>query len=922
MFVFKDDVFEKIFPFIIKFDQNLNIVCAGKSIQKVLGDVTGKRFDQVFKFVRPKLSISNNFESFLEHQDTIIILEATEYPVKTTFRGQFLYDENSNQILYLNSPWITHTLDLELHNLLITDFALHDTMTDVMQLLRSKEIVNEDLTNVNEKLIYQRDELIQSKHTLGEVTSRFQTLIESMNSAILAENKDRKIILVNELFCNMFSIPLNPDAMVGMDCSKSAEDTKHLFQDETTFIQRIESILANKTQVFGDLLYMKDGRILERDYVPIIENGIYTGHIWKYQDVTEIVKDKISISNTEEKYRRIIENLKFGLIEVDTNEIITKVYPAFCELSGYSQEELIGQYARTLLAVPEDDKIMDIHLDKRKHGESSVYERKLLIKSGEIKYFIVSGTPIFNSENQVVGSMGIHIDITERKNLEKELIEAKESAIESMKMKEMFLANISHEIRTPMNAIIGLSDVLFETDLTEEQFKFLSAIKISSTNLLSLINDILDFSKIESGKLELERIPFVFDEIIENLKEISGIKARQKSLDLHFVIDQNLARVFNSDALKLTQVLINLISNSLKFTSKGYVALNIAVLEDAKDHQRVRFSVIDTGVGIEEGKLDRIFDTFNQEDISVSRKYGGTGLGLSISQGIVRAFDSMIHVKSEKDKGSEFYFDIQLEKGNILVQEKAIDEKISFEYVYENLNILIAEDNAFNQMLIKAIFDKLPFKYNVVENGKKVIEALEVDAYDLILMDIQMPEMDGLTTTNYIRNQMNLEIPIIALTANAGKEDESVYLKSGMNGYLSKPFKKEELLKKIYNLQTINKKVMKERNYNLEILSDLSNGNQDFIIDMINTFRKTIPSSLESLILGLEQKDYQTIKNVAHQIKPSIDIMGIDKIKKLVKNLELHCTEESIDKHYVHDAVFVIRDEIQLVLKQIDEDFD
>ncbi len=899
MILFEEDIFDRIFPFYVQFDDQLKVRKLGHSLRKILGDIESKHFSEVFKFVRPRLSIEGNFKSFLDNQNTIIILESIDYPIVTRFRGQLVYEKNSNTILYLNSPWITETVDLGLHNLLISDFALHDTMTDLLQLLRSKEIVNEDLMILNEELLDQRDELIKkndeivelskfpeqnpygvlrisfnrkilyanpsaenliehhhlmehpvwdeieskinqkeylksektiqlgdsfylvtivpfqekkysniyfsnitelinSRRSFEETSSRLYTLIESMNSAILAEDVNRKILVTNQMFCQLFQIPVQAEHLVGADCSESAEQSKHLFKNPELFVQQINEILKNKKPVFGEILYMANGIILERDYIPVFEKGKYNGHIWKYQDVTNIVQSKISLQRTEEKYRKIIENLKFGLIEVDNDEIITKVYPAFCELIGYTEEELLGKNASELFSEKEDFEFSKNELEARLEGKSNVYERKIRVKNGELKYFIISGAPIYNDRNEVIGSLGIHLDITERKKLEDELIKAKEMAIDSMKLKELFLANISHEIRTPMNAIIGLSEVLLETNLDLEQNKFVHAIKISSNNLLSLINDILDFSKIESGKLELDSVNFSIKDLVQNLKEILGLKARQKSLDLIFELDPKLHSFFVSDNLKISQVLINLINNSLKFTEKGSVKLNIIVLRTDKDAQLVRFAVTDTGIGIDEHKIESIFDDFSQEDITISRKYGGTGLGLSISKGIVSAFKSKIFVESEKHVGSTFYFDLILPFG---AQDKWDGSPKSYsESEFVDLKLLVAEDNKFNQMLIKAILDKMNIYYVIVENGLQAIDEVQKNKYDLILMDIQMPEMDGLTASEKIRNDLNIHIPIIALTANAGKEDERIYLKSGMNGYLSKPFKKEELFEKLFFL--------------------------------------------------------------------------------------------------------------------------
>lgn len=498
----------------------------------------------------------------------------------------------------------------------------------------------------------------------------------------------------------------------------------------------------------------------------------------------------------EEKYRRIIEDLKFGLLEVDLEENITKVYPAFCDLVGYSEKELLGNNARILMVHAEDISNFDIQNEMRKEGQTSVYETKIRTKSGVYKWVIISGAPIYNEQNRVIGSIGIHVDISERKKMEADLIEATEKAQTSVKSKELFLANMSHEIRTPMNVIIGMSELLNDTKLSVVQQKYLNAIHHSSENLLSLINSILDYSKIEAQQLTLENLDINFHSFFENLKLSFLPYAQEKRIDFNVNVASDVCEILLGDRHKINQVFVNLINNAIKFTDEGSVSVNCFVEASTKSHQMLKFEIVDTGIGIAKNNLSTVFQTFKQEDSSIARKYGGTGLGLSICKGIISSMGGSIELKSEKNKGSTFSFLLKFKKKISKQDPSQPIEKTKIK-MFNNVKILIAEDNQLNQMLIKAILDKESIQYELAENGEQVLEKLKTTNFDLILMDIQMPIMDGVSATIEIRNNLKSSIPIIALTANASVSDELKYKEVGMNDHLSKPFKREDLFNKI-----------------------------------------------------------------------------------------------------------------------------
>lgn len=588
-------------------------------------------------------------------------------------------------------------------------------------------------------------------------------------------------------------------------------------------------------------------------------------------------------------------------------------------MTGYKEEELLGQNAPELFALEEDLEYSDELNLKRREGISTVYERRIRKKDGSVIYIIISGAPIYNEKNEVVGSMGIHVDITERKLLENELFSAKEAALSSVKAKELFLANMSHEIRTPMNVIVGMTDLIGESLLSEEQSTYLNAIKASAQNLLVIINDILDFSKIESGHIELEEIPVNLISIFEQLEFGLRNQAIKKGIEFKCSLDPNISSSLQSDPTKLYQVLVNLVSNAIKFTEKGGVELRAELLADVDMQQRIVFRIIDSGIGIDPKNIDTIFKTFVQEDAGISRKYGGTGLGLSIAQGIVRKMGGDIHVSSVRGEGSEFSFELMLAKVTEISSDSEQQEKSSSNL--ENVRILVAEDNELNILLITSILTKEHIPHEIAKNGEEVFQMLQQSSFDVILMDVQMPVMDGITATRKIRTELKSAIPIIALSANATTDDTKRYIASGMNAHVHKPFKKDVLLKTIADALGLNtsQKVVNAPNvsgeqlFSLEELKKLASGDESFVNKFIQTFLLNVPKQLKTLELSLAESNLTGIRDISHQMKPTLQLLKVQEAKELVLEIE----QESSSSHVLTDQLHEKCKKLDSILKNV-----
>jgi PAS domain S-box-containing protein len=618
-----------------------------------------------------------------------------------------------------------------------------------------------------------------------------------------------------------------------------------------------------------------------------LDNGEFE-IIARARNVTERKKVHEAIAASEEKYRQILENMKLGLLEVNRDDIITNAYPKFCELTGYSRDELVGKSAvKTLLSEDFSDVILK-QSENRAEGKAGVYEVKIICKDGSAKWVIISGAPHYDPDGNLEGSVGIYLDITERKAMEDELVAAKDIAENSAKTKEQFMANMSHEIRTPMNAIMGMGDLLERTDLNHKQRQFVEAIQTSADNLLIIINDILDFSKIESGKLSLESVPVDLLLLMRNACKTVELKAESKGLILEIELDDN-SRGCKADPTRLYQVIVNLLSNAVKFTEEGKIILLCERVGGDADFHVLHFSIEDTGVGIRPDELENIFETFSQAEQNTTRKYGGSGLGLSISRQLIHMMGGDLQVESEIGKGSKFYFTLKLEKCQVPKIENS--EVVEHSEALVGIKVLLVEDHAINRFVAETILENWKCIVEVATNGLEAVEKVKNHQFDVVLMDMRMPEMDGITATKVIRNQLNSAVPIIAMTANAIKGDGERCINAGMNDYVSKPFKRQVLLEKILQhtggAATERAGESTEKSWiDLSGLEEVVQGDRDFFKKMIQLFVDDTPIAIQQMEAAMDSSNYKVVIELVHRLKPSVDHLANEQLRGMMREVE------------------------------------
>lgn len=679
--------------------------------------------------------------------------------------------------------------------------------------------------------------------------------------------------------------------------------------------------------------------------IPMISNGKATGFVGfdsckdyhhystKEQQLLEVfsqmlvnIADKKNkneqIKIQQERFINIISNMDLGIAEVDRNNNIVFVNQQFTNLTGYTMPDLQEMGPDNYPFLGDGHMKISDAMRLYERGQIVSFELSGVSKDGHVKHAFVSGAPNYDTSNVFTGAVAVFLDITEQKHIQEELKKAKDYAVEASKLKEVFLANMSHEIRTPLNVIIGMIRELDREVMTPKQSDYIKHAKSSATHLLSILNNILDISKIEAGEFELHYRPFSLNALVSDVESILKTKAKEKELTFHIDVQKKVPNVYMGDENRIRQVLINLLGNAIKFTDKGFVSLRVTGEDFESNRVRLKFEVADSGIGVSDEFKTQIFEKFTQEQNTNDRRFEGTGLGLNITRDLIHIMGGEIQLHSEKGVGTVITFDMTLDVGSE-ADLAAGDVNFNRENLFGR-KILIVEDNELNRFITRLSLQTVGCVIAEAENGQIAVEMIRKNMYDVVLMDIQMPVMDGVAATRYIRNELKCNVPILALTANTLRKDIELYLTVGMNDYILKPYKEIEMFKTIdRNLPNPDELSLcgdqTEPLYSLDGLNEMSRGDKQFVQNMLSIFIQMTEESCRLCEEYQQAGEFDKISKLAHKLKPSIDNLRIksivDDIRFLEKfNPQTDCHVEFSQKL---DKMIIVMNEVMADLKNL-----
>ena len=880
-FNINEEHFNRLFPFYVLVDRQLGVIAAGKSLLKICPALSKSQFSNYFTVKRPKTNVSTGDDlSKLTGQLVILELGLLEHPL--TLRGQMDYLESEDCYLFVGAPWFGGIDQVSRFSLIQSDFALHDPMLDLLHVLRTQDIATDDIMQLLLTVSEQGDKLKESE-------AQYRAIVESAVDMIYKTDGAGDFTFVNEItesitgYTRSELLSMNYLDMVSAGHKDKVRDfyTHQLAQKTHTTYYEFPIVTKSGREIWlGQSLQYSHG---SRAGIELTALAV---------DITQRRLAQQNLVLQEEKYRNIIANMNLGLLEMTTDGSIQYANQSFCDMSGFRQEELIGsKTSETLKAQSEKEAP-----SQRSEGDnaSQLHTIRIITKSGEEKWWLTSSAPGYNDKGELVGRVGIYLDVTEQKNLERELKLAKIRAEESSRSKESFLATMSHEIRTPLNAIIGITE-LMKMDGSRSNEENLSILSFSAKNLLALITDILDMSKIDAGKIDIVRTPVYLRELLNRIYQMFKPACEDKGLELILTVDPAVPDAVIGDELRLSQILNNLISNAINFTSKGHVHISVTAITLASKKVRVNFEIIDTGIGIKKNKLESVFDVFEQADSGIVRQYGGTGLGLSITKKLIELQGGRISLRSKPDKGSTFafYLDMEPSLAGKQVVEKTNSASDAQQTDLSDKLILLVEDNVINQKVAASFLSHWGLKYDIAANGKEALDMLSRQKYDLALVDLFMPVMDGFETIMRMKkHKATKNIPIIALTASAEVSLMEKAVALGANRCLTKPFNIQELHNAIIAMlngvvSTVGgagfvpeRRVEGFRHISLSKIEEASLGSSEFVSEMIDMLSGQIPELIDKATAHLHNREMTEFAETIHKMKYNLLMFGMEHLRK------------------------------------------
>lgn len=748
-------------------------------------------------------------------------------------------------------------------------------------------------------------ERVRNERKIENQSARLSAIIESSTHQIWSINNKYKFTSFNQNYAKAFEAYFGIEPTIGIGLMDIA--TKSIPQKNKDFWKKkYDAAFEGKALNFQTSLKTNDGKKIWRE---VFVNPIFlpSGEIEEISvianDISEKKTSENALKESEEKFRNIFESFQDIYFRCDMDGIITMISPSVREVLGINPKAIIGKPITDFFVTKTKLSI----LLKKLHEHKNVKNFEVAIqKEGHDKIKFISNVRLISKQRNAFEIEGVARDITALKKTNEALKNAKEIAERSLKIKERFLANMSHEIRTPMNGIIGMIDLIASTRLNKEQEEYIRTIKKSSDTLLNILNDILDLSKIEAGKMSLRKEPVMLTETFEKIYDLYSQQANLINNTLYYHLDDRLPKYILSDETRLLQVLSNLTSNAIKFSKKkGHINIGIRVLDIKDGEYKFKVSVKDSGIGISQNDLGKLFQSFNQLDSSSKKMYAGTGLGLAISKELVKSMGGEISVVSTPGLGSTFSFTFTAKSiDESEVKNTSEDQNQIKQFINSSPKVLLVDDNDINRRVAVSILSKSGCIVKAAGSGKKAIELVKKNDFNLIFMDIQMPDLDGIETTRLLKNlQLKNLPPIVAMTAYSMEDDREKFIQEGMDDYVSKPIKANDLIGTVqkwlnFEPQKVSSEVLEEKAEDLIINQNTLNhlhkyGGKELIESVLDEFNIEATAQLDSLVRLMEKFEYEPIKKELHTLKGNAATLGIEKLARAAEDMEKSLKENN-----------------------------
>lgn len=786
---------------------------------------------------------------------------------------------------------------------------------------------NEQLQQLNQSLEQTIDERTSE---LAESKQQFQNLVESAGDIIYNADVKGYFTYVNPVTARILGYSI--DELIGKHYTELVREDK-VEEVRAYYMNVLEQQISASYLEFPVYAKNKEvfwlGQRVQIDFSDPSKIEIAA----VARDITELIYARKALEESEKKYRSLINNMELGLLEVNREGLVTKAYDWFCDMTGYEAEELIGKDPIEIFVKAEEKHIILQQEENRKRGQSGVYELQMRKKTGEYIWVAISGAPFYDGNGEVVGSLGIHLDITAHKKLQGDLETAKEAALNAQQAEKDFLAHMSHEIRTPLNAILGMANLLATTKLDKLQESYVEDVRYAADTLHGLISDVLDISKIEAGEVDVVESNVDLNLAISMLCKTLDFRVKERGNTLSYKISENVPRYILADKNFINQILYNLVYNAIKFTESGSISIQVNE-EQRFDNTNLllKFVVTDTGVGIKKDSLPHVFDRYKQETKETSRKYGGTGLGLAITRKLVELHGGTISVESEEDKGASFMFTLRVKPGIVKEHEAGTNRK---ERKLDNIKVLIAEDNDLNLKYIQTIMNQWNVTFKIAKNGAEALAISQDEPFDVILMDMQMPVMDGYEAALNIRsdkNNPNNKTKILALTASALLDEKRKARDAGMDDHLTKPFTPDALYEFIrqhidmpqqsaLDTGTFFDAFELPKMIDKKTLAEFYRDEKEYAQQMVQFYLGMINDEIKKGSSFIHTGNYDDTVRWIHKLAPNFVMVGLPHFTERFKTIEAELKQQGSLDNSKDDVVSLLNDltEANKAVKTLDE---